>query len=83
MPIQTLAMTEKLLDLVDACQNTGSKVDFEALRQAITEQTKQIFALTGEVANKAEYAANMYRMNEAQARQIASLQVEAARKGNT
>ena len=36
-------------------------------------QAKQIFALTGEVANKAEYAANMYRMNEAQAKHIEQL----------
>ena len=33
-------MTEKLLDLIDACQNTGSKVDFDALRQAVTKLTK-------------------------------------------
>jgi hypothetical protein len=72
-------MNENLLNLIDACQNTGSGSDFEALRQAITEQTKQIFALTGEVANKAEYAANMHRMNEAQARQIEALQADAER----
>jgi hypothetical protein len=34
-------MTEKLLDLIDACQNTGSKVDFDALRQAVAEKTGQ------------------------------------------
>jgi hypothetical protein len=57
-----------------------------ALQEKLDAQAKQIFALTGEVANKADYAARMCRMHDAaqsqlevQAKQIEALQADAER----
>jgi len=45
----------KVIELLDA---------MDAQDQQIAELDKQVFALTGEVANKADYAARMYRMHQ-------------------
>ena len=48
----------------------------EALQGENERQSKEIFALTGEVANKADYAARMYSMNEAVKAERDALQAE-------